>query len=179
MVEPRLRAATVEDAEALQAIYAEHVLHGLASFEIEPPSVDEMRQRIARILADGFPYIVAESDGRIVGYAYANRYRTRPAYRFTVENSLYVAPDAVRRGVGQRLLMQLIDDCERLGFRQMVAVIGDTANIASIALHRSCGFVEAGLLRAVGRKFDRWVDSVLMQRALGSGDRTPPAASRG
>lgn len=177
--EPHLRTAAIDDAAALQAIYAEHVLHGLASFEIEPPSVDEMRQRIARIMADGYPFLVAECDGRIVGYAYANHFRTRPAYRFTVEDSVYLAQDAVRQGLGRRLLMQLIEDCERLGFRQMVAVIGDSSNTASIAVHRSCGFVDAGVLRSIGHKFDRWVDSVLMQRPLGPGDRAPPAAAAG
>jgi phosphinothricin acetyltransferase len=172
--EPRLRAAAVEDAAALQAIYAQHVLHGLASFETEPPSVDEMRQRIEHIIADGYPYLVAESGGRVVGYAYANHFRTRPAYRFTVEDSVYLARDAVGQGLGRRLLLQLIEDCERLGFRQMVAVIGDSANSASIAVHRACGFVEAGVLRAIGRKFDRWVDSVIMQRTLGPGDCSAP-----
>lgn len=174
MDEPRLRAAAVEDAAALQVIYAEHVLHGLASFETEPPSVDEMRQRILRIIADDYPYLVAESAGRIVGFAYASHFRTRPAYRYTVEDSVYLAPDMAGRGIGRRLLARLVADCERLGFRQMLAVIGDSDNAASIGLHRACGFTRMSVFDGLGFKFGRWVDTVIMQRALGAGNRTPP-----
>lgn len=170
-----LRPASQNDAEALHAIYAHHVRHGLASFELEPPGVDEMRQRIARILGDGFPYLVAESDGRILGYAYASWFRTRPAYRFTVEDSVYLAPDATGRGIGRQLLTELIARCEALGFRQMIAVIGDSANAASIGVHRACGFGSMAVLQATGFKFGRWVDTVLMQRALGPGADTLPA----
>lgn len=169
-----LRPAAHADLAQITAIYAHHVLHGLASFEIEPPDEVEVRRRFDAIVAGGFPYFVAEAGGRVLGYAYAGPYRTRPAYRHSVEDSIYVAPDAVGRGLGKRLLLALIDACERRGFRQMLAVIGDSANTASIELHRACGFAQVGLLPSIGFKFGRWVDSVLMQRALGEGDRTAP-----
>ena len=169
-----LRPATAADLAQITSIYAHHVLHGLASFEIEPPDEAEMRRRFDAIVASGFPYLVAVADGRVLGYAYAGPYRTRPAYRYSVEDSIYVAPDAVGCGLGKRLLCELISACEQRGFRQMLAVIGDSANTASIELHRACGFARAGLLRSVGFKFGRWVDSVLMQRALGDGDRAAP-----
>lgn len=169
-----LRPATLADLPQIRAIYAHHVLHGLASFEIEPPDEAEMRRRFDAIVANGFPYLVAVADDRVLGYAYAGPYRTRPAYRYAVEDSIYVAADAVGRGLGRRLLRELIAACEQRGFRQMLAVIGDSANAPSIELHRACGFAQAGVLRSVGFKFGRWVDSVLMQRALGDGDRTAP-----
>jgi phosphinothricin acetyltransferase len=169
-----LRPAAHADLAQITAIYAHHVLHGLASFEVEPPDETEMRRQFDAIAAGGFPWFVAEADGRVLGYAYASHYRTRPAYRFSVEDSIYVAPGAVGRGLGTRLLLALIDACERRGYRQMLAVIGDSANTASIGLHRACGFVQVGLLPSIGFKFGRWVDSVLMQRALGDGDRTAP-----
>lgn len=170
-----IRAARADDLAQIAAIYAHHVLHGLASFELEPPSPDEMRARFESITRAGFPYLVAAEADRVLGYAYANHYRTRPAYRFSVENSVYVAADAVGRGIGKRLLLRLIDECEQRGYRQMLAVIGDSANAASIELHRACGFAQVGLLPSIGFKFGRWVDSVLMQRALGAGDRSLPA----
>jgi L-amino acid N-acyltransferase YncA len=170
----QVRAATDADIPAIQAIYAHHVLHGLASFEIEPPPVDEMRRRFAAITGAGYPYLLAAGDEGVLGYAYASAYRTRPAYRFTVEDSVYVAADAVGRGIGRELLAALVLACEHRGYRQMLAVIGDSANIASIELHRRCGFVRCGTLRSVGYKFGRWVDSVLMQRELGPSDRSPP-----
>ena len=169
-----IRAAIDADLPAIVAIYAHHVLHGLASFELEAPSVDEMRSRHRNIVEQDFPYLVAERDGRIAGYAYASWYRTRPAYRFTVENSVYIDATLQRSGVGRALLEALIVECERREFRQMLAVIGDSANEASIGLHAACGFERVALLPAVGWKFGRWVDSVFMQRALGGGDRTPP-----
>lgn len=169
-----LRPATPADLPQISAIYAHHVLHGLASFEIEPPDEAEMRRRFDAIVAGGFPYFVAVADGRVLGYAYAGPYRTRPAYRYSVEDSIYVAPDVIGRGLGKRLLRELIAACEQRGFRQMVAVIGDSGNSHSIELHRACGFAQVGLLRSVGFKFGRWVDSVLMQRALGDGDLTAP-----
>lgn len=171
-----LRAATPADIPAIQAIYAHHVLHGLASFEIEPPSVAEMRSRFESITGGGYPYLVAADGERLLGYAYASIYRTRPGYRYTVEDSVYVSPALVGRGIGRQLLDRLIDECERRGYRQMLAVIGDSANAASIELHRACGFVHCGTLRSVGLKFGRWVDSVLMQRGLGESDRSVPAA---
>ena len=172
-----IRVAADADLPAIAGIYGHHVLHGLASFELEVPSVDEMRERHRNIVSQGFPYVVAERDGRVAGYAYASWYRTRPAYRFTVENSVYIDATLRRSGVGRALLEAVIAECERLGFRQMVAVIGDSANEASIGLHAACGFERVALLPAVGWKFDRWVDSVFMQRALGGGDRTPPSGS--
>jgi L-amino acid N-acyltransferase YncA len=172
-----LRVSRREDVPALAAIYAHHVLNGLASFEIMPPDQDEIALRREGVLARGLPYLVAELDGRIAGYAYAAPYRTRPAYRFALEDSVYVDPSAARRGIGRALLAALIEACAVLGYRQMVAVIGDSGNAASIGLHAACGFVHAGILPSVGFKHGRWVDSVLMQRALGPGGAVPPGPS--
>lgn len=169
-----VRSATLDDMPAVQAIYAHHVVHGLGTFETEPPPVAEIQRRFAQITGDGFPYLVAEEDGRVLGYAYANHFRTRAAYRNTVEDSIYVAADAAGRGVGTKLLEALIDRCTALDLRQMLAVIGDSNNAGSIGVHRRCGFEHTGVMRAVGRKFDRWVDVVIMQRALGAGASTPP-----
>jgi len=171
-----VRPATAADVPVIQAIYAHHVLHGLASFEIEPPTAAEMRSRFDAITGAGHPYLVAADGGTVLGYAYASAYRTRPAYRYTVEDSVYVAASQTGRGIGRQLLAALIAECELRGYRQMLAVIGDSANAASIDVHRACGFVEAGVLRSVGFKFGRWVDSVIMQRALGDGDISPPGA---
>jgi len=171
----RLRPSQDGDLEAIQAIYAHHVLTGLGSSHAVPPAGPEIARRRAATLALSLPYLVAEAeDGRVLGYAYAAPYRTRSAYRYTVEDSIYVATDAVRRGVGRLLLAALIERCTALGYRQMVAVIGDSGNAASIALHTGQGFVRTGVLPSVGCKFGRWVDSVLMQRPLGPGDREPP-----
>jgi L-amino acid N-acyltransferase YncA len=145
-----------------------------ASFETEPPDAQEMQRRLAAIRSAGLPYWVAERAGSLAGYAYAGPYRPRAAYRFTLEDSVYVAPEQGRRGVGRALLERLITECERIGCRQLVAVIGDSANFASIALHHRCGFAPIGTLRAVGWKHGRWIDSVLMQRPLGTGDGAPP-----
>lgn len=171
-----VRAAREADMAAVQRIYAHHVLHGFGSFEEEPPDLAEIMRRRADYLARGLPYLVAELDGRIVGYAYAGPYRTRSAYRYTVENSIYVDPAATGRGIGRRLLAELIAQCTALGFRQMIAVIGDSRNTSSIKLHEALGFKLAGNLRAVGRKRGRWLDSVMMQLTLGAGDRTDPPA---
>jgi L-amino acid N-acyltransferase YncA len=172
-----LRDAQDGDIAAIQAIYAHHVRHGLASFEEIPPEAEEMRRRRADILARGLPYLVVETRGKIGGYAYAGPYRLRSAYRFAVEDSVYVAPDCVGLGIGRLALGTLIDRCTVAGFRQMVAVIGDSGNEASIALHERLGFRRAGVLTAVGFKLGRWVDSVLMQRPLGAGnDGLPDAA---
>jgi phosphinothricin acetyltransferase len=175
MTPPLLRPATPADLPAITAIYAHHVQTGLASFETDAPTLAEMTQRHATITGAGYPYLVAELDGAVLGYAYASAYRTRPAYRFTVEDSIYIAPAAVGRGIGRALLARLIVECEQRGDRQMLALIGDSANTASIALHRACGFTHKCTLDAVGFKFGRWVDSVIMQRQLGEGDRSPPA----
>lgn len=169
-----VRDAVDADMAAIQSIYAHHVLTGLASFEEAPPVTGEMMARRAVVLGLGLPYLVAERAGRIVGYSYASTYRPRPAYRFTVEDSVYVAEGCDGRGVGTALLGALVDRCEQGPWRQMLAVIGDSGNEGSIALHRRLGFVPAGSLRAVGFKFGRWVDSVLMQRPLGPGDTTLP-----
>ena len=169
-----LRPATPADIPAITRIYAEAVRFGVASFELEAPDEPEMAKRQRTLLDGGFPYIVAELDGGLAGYAYAAPYRARPAYRFTVEDSIYVAPEAQRRGVGRLLLERLIADSETRGFRQMIAVIGDSANAASIELHRALGFAMVGTFADVGFKFGRWLDSVLMQRALGPGSRALP-----
>jgi L-amino acid N-acyltransferase YncA len=170
-----LRDARPEDMERIAAIYAHHVRSGVATFEEQPPDGREMARRYGLIAAAGLPYLVAERDGTVVGYAYAARYRERTAYRHTVEDSVYVAEDAMRGGVGRNLLEALIARCTALGYRQMVAVIGDSANAASIGLHASLGFRAAGVLPSVGFKLGRWVDSVIMTRALGAGDQEPPA----
>jgi len=171
-----VRPAAPADIPAIQAIYSHHVLHGLASFEEEPPSVDEMRRRFDEITGRGLPYLAAEFGGKVAGYGYCSLYRTRSAYRYALEDSVYVRDDAIGKGIGSALLAQLIARCEGLGYRQLIAVIGDSANTASIALHASQGFLRAGTLRSVGFKFGRWVDSVIMQRPLGPGDGKPPAS---
>ena len=160
-----IRDATVEDAAAVEAIYAHHVLHGTASYDVEPPSLENIRQKMLWILGEGWPFIVAEADGPVIGYAYATQFRDRAAYRFTCENSIYVHPDWTGRGVGGALLTSLIERSAASGFKTMIAVIGG-AEPASIALHAACGFVEAGRLKAVGWKKDRWLDNVYMQRSL-------------
>ncbi len=171
-----LTVRPVRDADipAIAAIYAHAVLHGMASFEVEPPDQTEMTRRMRTITDGGYPYLVAEKDGQVLGYAYAGAYRARPAYRNSVENSVYVSPDAHRLGVGRALLKELIDTATHRGFRQMIAVIGDSANAGSIGLHRALGFTFCGTIHSVGYKHGRWLDSVIMQRALGPGDTTPP-----
>jgi L-amino acid N-acyltransferase YncA len=171
-----VRDATEADLPAIQAIYAHHVLHGLATFEEVPPPVDEMLARHAAVLKAGLPYLAARIGGRVVGYAYATAYRPRPAYRHTIEDSVYVAHGLGGRGIGRTLLQALIERCERGPWRQMLAVIGNSGNAGSIGLHRSLGFEPVGTLHAVGFKLGRWVDTVLMQRALADGDRSKPSA---
>ncbi len=169
-----LRDATRDDMAAVRDIYAHHVLEGLASFEEVAPDKSEMTRRFEAILNRRLPYMVAELDGAVKGYAYAAPYRSRPAYRYTVEDSIYVAPDASGRGLGRLLLSDLIEACTARGYRRMVAMIGDSGNEASINLHAKLGFEKAGLLPSAGFKLGRWVDSVLMQRPLGPGDGEPP-----
>jgi L-amino acid N-acyltransferase YncA len=169
-----IRPATFADIPAITRIYAHAVEHGTASFELTPPDEAEMSRRMQAIVDGNFPYFIAEVGGSVTGYAYASLYRTRPAYRFTVEDSVYVAPDIHRRGVGKALLMKLIEACTARGFRQMIAVIGDSDQAASIGVHRACGFTDAGNLRAIGWKFGRWLDTPMMQLALGPGATTPP-----
>lgn len=175
MTPPTIRDAVPVDIAAITAIYRPEVTGGTATFELEPPDEAEMARRFATITGAGFPYLVAELDGQVAAYAYAQAFRARPAYRFTVEDSIYVAAEAQGRGVGKVLLGALVGRCTALGFRQMIAVIGDSARQApSIALHRSLGFELVGRLPAVGYKHGRWLDSVQMQRALGAGDGSPP-----
>jgi L-amino acid N-acyltransferase YncA len=174
MTKPYLRPATAADLPAICGIYGPAVTGGTASFELEPPDEPEMLRRFKAITEAGYPYFVAELDGGVLGYAYANAYRPRRAYRFTVEDSVYVAPDAQGKGVGRLLLGGLIDACTRRGFRLMVAVIGDSAQHRSIILHRRMGFTFCGTIHSVGYKHGRWLDSVLMQLPLGAGDTTAP-----
>jgi L-amino acid N-acyltransferase YncA len=170
-----LRPAIAADIAAITRIYAHAVQHGTATFEIEPPDEAEMARRLHALLANGYPYLVAERAGSVAGYAYAGPYRARPAYHWSVEDSIYVAPDFQRQRVGSQLLASLIEAAERRGFRQMIAVIGDSAQTPSIAVHERAGFTHIGTLRSVGFKHGRWLDTVLMQRALGSGAALPPA----
>ena len=171
-----LRPARTEDLAAIHAIYAHHVLNGLGTFEETPPTVQAMADRLAAVRGKGLPWTVAEEGGRVLGYAYAGPFRPRAAYRYTVEDSVYVAPEALGQGLGRALLASVIGDCERLGLRQMAAVIGDSGNAASIGLHRACGFELKSVLPGLGFKFGRWVDVVWMQRALNDGVQAPPDA---
>jgi len=162
-----IRDARADDVPAIQAIYAHHVLTGLGTFETEPPDATEMRRRFDAIAAARFPYLVHTDDQhRVLGYAYANYFRTRAAYRYTVEDSIYVDPTATGRGIGRALLLELVARCATRGLHQILAVIGDSANASSIGLHRACGFSHVGTMKDIGRKFDRWVDVVIMQRTL-------------
>jgi phosphinothricin acetyltransferase len=169
-----IRPAQPRDLTVITAIYDHAVRYGTASFELDPPDQREMARRYEILCAAGYPYLVAELDGEVVGYAYAGPYRARPAYRWSVEDSIYIAPQSQRRGIGRALLEQLISGAEAGDFRQMIAVIGDTANTASIELHRRAGFRTVGTFENVGFKFGRWLDSVLMQRPLGRGAQTAP-----
>ncbi len=169
-----VRAALDSDAEALAAIYGHAVLHGFGTFEETPPQPRDMAARLADITARGLPYVVAEDAGRVLGYAYASPFRPRPGYRFTVEDSVYVAPDAVGRGVGTAMLSEVLSACEALGVRQVIAVIGDSGNAASIGLHRALGFRDSGIGRGLGFKHGRWVDIVWMQKPLNGGDAVLP-----
>lgn len=171
---PLIRPSRPDDIPAITGIYGHAVATGLASFELDPPDREEMARRREALVAAGLPHLVAERGGTVVGFAYAGRYHARPGYRFTVEDTVYVAPGESGRGHGRALLTRVIADCERLGFRRMIAVIGDSGNAASIRLHAALGFTHAGLLPSVGWKHGRWLDSVLMQRALGVGNSTPP-----
>jgi L-amino acid N-acyltransferase YncA len=173
-----IRPAAAADLPCITEIYEHAVRFGTATFELTPPDLSEMTHRFDALAAGGFPYFVAVLDGCVVGYAYAGAYRPRPAYRFTVENSIYLQPAIQGRGIGQKLLQRLIAECEARGFRQMIAVIGDSANAASIGVHSRCGFQMIGTHPDVGFKFGRWLDTVMMQLALGEGGRTIPATSQ-
>jgi len=174
-----VRDSTPDDVSACAAVYGEAVRNGTGTFELEEPDAAEMARRRDAILAQGLPWLVAERGGQVLGYAYAGVFRPRRAYRFCVEDSIYLAPEARGQGVGRLLLAELIARCEAAGIRQMLAVIGDSANAGSIAVHRACGFEHTGVFRAAGWKFDRWLDVVMMQRRLGRGADTPPAEGAG
>jgi L-amino acid N-acyltransferase YncA len=173
-VRVQVRPAAPADLETVHAIYAHHVLHGLASFEEIPPTHDELARRYQDVVGRDLPWLVADFGGAVAGYGYCAPYRSRSAYRHALEDSVYVRQDMQGRGVGTVLLAELIRRCEALGYRQLVAVIGDSAHAASINLHAAAGFLRVGTLRSVGFKLGRWVDSVIMQRPLGRGDASPP-----
>lgn len=172
-----VRSSRDEDVEAITAIYAHYVLNSVATFEIDPPDPEEISARRKAILGRNLPYLVAEEDGQILGFAYAGLFRARFAYRFAVEDSIYLAANAAGKGLGKKLLSEVIVCAEAAGRRQMIAGIADRGNVASIALHKSLGFQEVGVFEAVGFKFGRWIDVVQMQRSLGPGDATPPAGA--
>ena len=172
-----IRPATAADLPFVTRIYEHAVRHGTATFELIAPDLAEITRRFDALMNGGFPYFVAELDGGVAGYAYAGPYRPRPAYRFTVENSVYLEPAIHRRGIGLQLMQRLIAECETRGFRQMIAVIGDSANAGSIGVHTRCGFQMIGTHPSVGLKFGRWLDTVMMQLALGEGGETLPANS--
>jgi phosphinothricin acetyltransferase len=172
-----IRPATEADLPCITEIYSHAVRYGTATFELIPPDLAEMTRRFAALREGGFPYFAAALEGRVIGYAYAGAYRPRPAYRFTVENSVYLQPAIHRRGIGLQLMQKLIAECEARGYRQMIAVIGDSANAGSIGVHARCGFQMIGTHPDVGFKFGRWLDTVMMQRSLGAGGSTVPAAS--
>jgi phosphinothricin acetyltransferase len=175
MTDVEIRPAGAADLPAITDIYQHAVLHGTATFELIPPDLTEMTRRFKTLADGGFPYFAAALDGRVIGYAYAGPYRPRPAYRFTVENSVYLQPAIHRRGIGAQLLQRLIAESETRGYRQMIAVIGDSANAGSIGVHAKMGFTMIGTHPNVGFKFGRWLDTVMMQRALGEGAATLPA----
>jgi L-amino acid N-acyltransferase YncA len=170
-----IRPSTADDLPAITTIYGHAVTHGTGTFELEPPDAAEMARRRDDLLAKGLPWLVAERNGRVLGYAYANHFRPRRAYRFCLEDSIYLDPQARGEGVGRLLLVELMAQCEARGARQMLAVIGDSDNLGSVGVHRACGFEHCGVFKAAGWKFGRWLDVVLMQRALGEGASTPAA----
>lgn len=169
-----IRPARDEDVAAVTTIYTHHVLHGTGTFEMDPPSESDMASRRADVLARGLPWLVAEDQGQITGFAYCNWFKPRPAYRFSAEDSIYLAPHAKGQGLGRMLLAELSLQAERAGVRKLIAVIGDSANTGSIGVHRTAGFVHVGVLASCGWKFDRWLDVVLMEKTLGLGDSTSP-----
>jgi phosphinothricin acetyltransferase len=171
---PLIRPSRDEDLDAITRIYGHHVLHGTGTFETTPPSVVDMTTRRADVLTKGLPWLVVEEGGQVLGFAYGNWFKPRPAYRFSAEDSIYMAPEAAGKGLGRALLAELLAALERAGVRRVMAVIGDSANAGSIGVHRALGFEPAGVITACGWKFDRWLDIVLMQKPLGAGDSTPP-----
>ncbi|HVZ46279.1 MAG TPA: GNAT family N-acetyltransferase [Ramlibacter sp.] len=170
-----IRPSHDADVPAIAAIYAHHVLNGTATFETTPPSEEEMAARRADVLGKKLPWLVALEEGKVVGYAYCQSFKPRPAYRFSAEDSIYLDPAAHRRGIGRELLSRLAAHAEEAGLRKLIAVIGDSGNEGSIGVHRACGFSQVGIIHACGWKFGRWLDIVLMERSLGEADRTAPA----
>ncbi|WP_291516871.1 GNAT family N-acetyltransferase [Acidovorax sp.] len=173
-MKPTIRASTDQDIPAITAIYRHHVLHGTGTFEIDPPTETDMQTRRADVLAKGLPWLVAESDGKVLGYAYANWFKPRPAYRFSAEDSIYIAEEARGMGLGRTLLSELIAQAEATGVRKLLAVIGDSTNLGSVGVHKALGFTHVGVMRSVGWKFGAWRDIVLMEKVLGEGDTTAP-----
>ena len=171
---PIIRPSQAADIQAITAIYTHHVLHGTGTFEIDPPSQSDMTSRRADVLAKGLPYLVAVDGDKVLGFAYCNWFKPRPAYRFSAEDSIYLAPDAFGKGLGRALLTELAAQAEKAGVRKLIAVIGDSANTGSIAVHRSVGFSHVGVLKSCGWKFDQWRDVVMMDKALGLGDTSAP-----
>lgn len=169
-----IRPSQPSDLAAITDIYAHHVLHGTGTFEIEPPTQADMATRRADVIAKGLPYLVATEGDRVVGFAYCNWFKPRPAYRFSAEDSIYLAPDVIARGLGRALLTELIAQAEAVGVRKLIAVIGDSANRGSIRVHETLGFAHVGVLKSCGWKFDQWLDVVLMERSLGHGDTSSP-----
>lgn len=174
---PLIRPSAESDLPAITRIYGHHVLHGTGTFETSPPSLEDMTARRADVLAKGLPWLVVEEAGEVLGYAYGTWFKPRPAYRFSVEDSIYLAPEAAGQGLGRALLAELLVTLERAGCRRVMAVIGDSSNAGSIGVHKALGFDEVGVVRSCGWKFGRWLDIVIMQRAIGEGDRTPPEAA--
>jgi L-amino acid N-acyltransferase YncA len=171
----KIRPSTDADIGAMTAIYAHHVLHGTGTFEITPPTESDMATRRADVLSKGLPYLVLEDDSGVIGFAYCNWFKPRPAYRFSAEDSIYLAPAAAGRGLGHQFLQQQASQAERVGVRKLIAVIGDSGNQGSVGVHRSCGFQQVGVLTACGWKFERWLDVVLMERFIGAGNSSPAA----
>ena len=171
---PTIRPSQLEDIPAITAIYAHHVLHGTGTFEVDPPTQDDMTSRRADVLSKRLPYLVATEGDKLLGFAYCNWFKPRPAYRFSAEDSIYMAPDAQSRGLGRALLAELMAQAELAGVRKLIAVIGDSANVGSVGVHRSVGFSHVGTLKSCGWKFDRWLDVVMMDKSLGLGDSDAP-----
>ena len=171
---PTIRPSQLADIPAITAIYAHHVLHGTGTFEVDPPTQDDMTSRRADVLSKRLPYLVATEGDKLLGFAYCNWFKPRPAYRFSAEDSIYMAPDAQSRGLGRALLAELMAQAELAGVRKLIAVIGDSANVGSVGVHRSVGFSHVGTLKSCGWKFDRWLDVVMMDKSLGLGDSNAP-----
>ncbi len=174
---PHIRPCTEADLPFVTAIYAHHVLHGTGTFETEPPTLADMTARRADVLSRGLPYLVAEEAGQILGFAYCNWFKPRPAYRFSAEDSIYLAPEAAGKGLGRLLLTALAAQAQAVGVRKLIAVIGDSANAGSVGVHQALGFTHVGVLKSCGWKFGAWRDVVLMEKVLGEGDSTPPEAA--